>query len=159
MLLEIRVRDVAEIGAVDPHFAAGLTVLTAETGAGNSMLLDAILLIRGARAQTDVIRTDTETATVEAVFDVAPRSPAAAVLEEAGLGLDQGQLVVRRELSRSGRHRAFVNDSPVTVGLLERLGDYLVEIHGQHEHQRLLEPSRQLEPPDRFAAAEDVRDR
>ena len=159
MLLEIRVRNFAVIDAVTTTFGPGLNVLTGETGAGKSMLLDAILLIRGARAQTDVIRTDTETATVEAVFDVAPRSPAAAVLEEAGLGLDQGQLVVRRELSRSGRHRAFVNDSPVTVGLLERLGDHLVEIHGQHEHQRLLEPSRQLELLDRFADAEEFRDR
>ncbi|PYN47692.1 MAG: DNA repair protein RecN [Candidatus Rokuibacteriota bacterium] len=159
MLLEIRVRNFAVIDAVTTTFGPGLNVLTGETGAGKSMLLDAILLIRGARAQTDVIRTDTETATVEAVFDVAPRGPAAAVLEEAGLGLDQGQLVVRRELSRSGRHRAFVNDSPVTVGLLERLGDHLVEIHGQHEHQRLLEPSRQLELLDRFADAEEFRDR
>ncbi|PYN12303.1 MAG: DNA repair protein RecN, partial [Candidatus Rokuibacteriota bacterium] len=147
------------IDAVTTSFGPGLNVLTGETGAGKSMLLDAILLIRGARAQTDVIRTDIETATVEAVFDVAPWGPAAAVLEEAGLGLDQGQLVVRRELSRSGRHRAFVNDSPVTVGLLERLGDHLVEIHGQHEHQRLLEPSRQLDLLDRFADAEELRDR
>ena len=88
MLLEIRVRNFAVIDAVTTSFAPGLNVLTGETGAGKSMLLDAILLIRGARAQTDVIRTDTETATVEAVFDVAPRGPAAAVLEEAGLGLD-----------------------------------------------------------------------
>src|SRR5438094_598199 len=159
MLLEIRVRNFAVIDAVTTTFGPGLNVLTGETGAGKSMLLDAILLIRGARAQTDVIRTDTETATVEAVFDVALRGPAAAGLEDAGLGLDQGQLVVRRELSRSGRHRAFVNDSPVTVGLLERLGDHLVEIHGQHEHQRLLEPSRQLDLLDRFADAEELRDR
>src|SRR5881397_1866835 len=120
------------------------------------MLLDAILLVRGARAQTDVIRTDAETATVEAVFDVAPRGPASAVLDEAGLGGDEGELVVRRELARSGRHRAFVNDSPVTVALLERLGDGLVEVHGQHEHQRLLEPARQLALLDRFADVEDL---
>ena len=119
MLLEIRVRNFAVIDAVTTSFGPGLNVLTGETGAGKSMLLDAILLIRGARAQTDVIRTDAETATVEAVFEVAPRGPAAAVLEEAGLALDQGHVVVRRELARSGRHRAFVNDSPVTVGLLE----------------------------------------
>jgi DNA repair protein RecN (Recombination protein N) len=67
--------------------------------------------------------------------------------------------VIRRELARSGRHRAFVNDSPVTVGLLERLGDHLVEIHGQHEHQRLLEPSRQLDLLDRFADTDELRDR
>jgi DNA repair protein RecN (Recombination protein N) len=159
MLLEIRVRNFAVIDAVATSFGPGLNVLTGETGAGKSMLLDAILLIRGARAQSDVIRTDTDTATVEAVFEVAPRGPAAAVLEEAGLGLEQGQVVVRRELARSGRHRAFVNDSPVTVALLERLGDHLVEIHGQHEHQRLLEPARQLDLLDRFADAEELRGR
>src|SRR5258705_276709 len=159
MLLEIRVRNFAVIDAVTVSFQSGLNVLTGETGAGKSMLLDAILLIRGARAQTDVIRTDTEIATVEAVFEAAPRGAAAVVLEEAGLGLDQGQVVVRRELTRSGRHRAFVNDSPVRVGLLERLGDHLVEIHGQHEHQRLLEPARQLDLLDRFAETEELRDR
>jgi DNA repair protein RecN (Recombination protein N) len=159
MLLEIRARNFAVIDSVAVSFQPGLNVLTGETGAGKSMLLDAILLVRGARAQTDVIRTDTETATVEAVFEVAPRGAAAVVLDEAGLGLEQGQVVVRRELTRSGRHRAFVNDSPVTVGLLERLGDHLVEIHGQHEHQRLLEPARQLDLLDRFADAEELRDR
>ena len=159
MLREIRVRNFAVIDAVTAVFGPGLNVLTGETGAGKSMLIDAILLIRGARAQTDVIRTDAATATVEAVFDVEPRGPAAEVLDDAGLALDHGQLVVRRELAHSGRHRAFVNDSPVTVGLLERLGDHLVEIHGQHEHQRLLEAARQLELLDRFGEADELRDR
>jgi DNA repair protein RecN (Recombination protein N) len=159
MLREIRVRNFAVIDAVTAVFGPGLNVLTGETGAGKSMLIDAILLIRGARAQTDVIRTDATTATVEAVFDVEPRGPAAEVLDDAGLALDHGQLVVRRELAHSGRHRAFVNDSPVTVGLLERLGDHLVEIHGQHEHQRLLEAARQLELLDRFGEADELRDR
>jgi DNA repair protein RecN (Recombination protein N) len=159
MLREIRIRNFAVIESVTASFSPGLNVLTGETGAGKSMLVDAILLVRGARAQTDVIRSDAETATVEAVFDVAPNSPAAAVLHDAGLALDDGQLVVRRELARSGRHRAFANDSPVTVGLLERLGDHLVEVHGQHEHQRLLEPARQLELLDRFADAEELLDR
>src|SRR2546427_5847577 len=159
MLREIRVRNFAVIDAVTAAFGPGLNVLTGETGAGKSMLIDAILLIRGARAQTDVIRTDTETATVEAVFDVGPPGPAAAVLDDAGLGLDEGQLVVRRELTHSGRHRAFVNDSAVTVGLLERLGDHLVEVHGQHEHQRLLEVARQVDLVDRFADAEELRER
>jgi len=159
MLIEIRVRNFAVIDAVTVAFQSGLNVLTGETGAGKSMLLDAILLIRGARAQSDVIRTDTDTATVEAVFEVGPRNPATVVLDEVGLGLEEGQLVVRRELTRSGRHRAFVNDSPVTVGLLERLGDHLVEIHGQHEHQRLLEPARQLDLLDRFADTDELRDR
>jgi DNA repair protein RecN (Recombination protein N) len=118
---------------------------------------DAILLVRGARAQTDVIRADAETATVEAVFALEGVPGARAVLDEAGLGVEDGDdVVIRRELARSGRHRAFVNDSPVTVALLERLGDVLVEVHGQHEHQRLLEPLRQLELLDRFADVEEA---
>src|SRR5262249_22892024 len=159
MLREIRVRNFAVIDAVTVVFGPGLNVLTGETGAGKSMLIDAILLVRGARAQTDIIRTDTDTATVEAVFDVGPHNPVAAVLDDAGLAPDHGQLLLRRELAQSGRHRAFVNDSPVTVGLLERLGDHLVEIHGQQEHQRLLEPARQLDLLDRFGDAEELRER
>src|SRR5438309_9885754 len=159
MLREIRIRNFAVIDSVSASFSPGLNVLTGETGAGKSMLIDAILLVRGARAQADVIRGDSETATVEALFDVEPGSSAAAVLHDAGLALDEGQLVLRRELARSGRHRAFVNDAAVTVGLLERLGDHLVEVHGQHEHQRLLEPARQLELLDRFADTEELRER
>ncbi|OLC12009.1 MAG: DNA repair protein RecN [Candidatus Rokubacteria bacterium 13_1_40CM_69_27] len=158
MLRELRIRNFAVIETVTVPFAPGLNVLTGETGAGKSILIDAILLIRGERAQSDVIRTDAETATVEAVFDVVGNRAVAAGLEEAGLAIEDDQLVIRRELARSGRHRAFVNDSPVTVGLLERLGDHLVEVHGQHEHQRLLEPARQLELLDRFAGAEGLRE-
>src|SRR3989475_2923915 len=159
MLCEIRIRNFAVIDSVTAPFSPGLNVLTGETGAGKSMLIDALLLVRGARAQSDVIRSDSETATVEAVFEVEPGSPAVIALHDAGLALDEGRLVLRRELARSGRHRAFANDSPVTVGLLERLGDHLGEVHGQHEHQRLLEPARQLELPDRFADAEELLDR
>src|SRR5437762_2826561 len=159
MLRELRIRNFAVIESVTVAFGPGLNVLTGETGAGKSMLIDAILLVRGARAQLDVIRTDADSATVEARFEVAPGSPAAAALDEAGLAADGGEILVRRELARSGRHRAFVNDSPVTVGLLERLGDHLVEVHGQHEHHRLLEPARQLDLLDRFAETEALRER
>jgi len=159
MLRELRIRNFAVIESVAVEFRPGLNVLTGETGAGKSMLIDAILLVLGARAQTDVIRSDADAATVEAVFDVEPRGAVAATLDEAGLAPDDGVLVARRELSRSGRHRAFVNDAAVTVALLERLGDHLVEVHGQHEHQRLLEPARQLELLDRFADAEELRAR
>jgi DNA repair protein RecN (Recombination protein N) len=156
MLRELRVKNFAVVEAVRVPFAAGLNVLTGETGAGKSMLVDALLLVCGGRGQSDVIRTDAATATVEAVFDVSANAAARAVLDEAGLGADDGELVVRRELARAGRHRAFVNDSAVTVGLLERLGECLLEVHGQHEHQRLLEPARQLELLDRYADVEDL---
>src|SRR6184192_689184 len=145
MLRELRIRNFAVIESVAVEFGPGLNVLTGETGAGKSMLIDAILLVLGGRAQTDVIRSDADAVTLEAVFDVEPRGAVVAALDEAGLALDDGLLVARRELGRSGRHRAFVNDAAVTVGLLERLGDHLVEVHGQHEHARLLEPARQLE--------------
>jgi len=157
MLRELRLKNFAVVESVTVPFTSGLNVLTGETGAGKSILVDAIVLVRGARAQTDVIRAEAETATVEAVFAIDGAGAARGVLDEAGLTADDNaEIVVRRELARSGRHRAFVNDSPVTVGLLERIGDVLVEVHGQHEHQRLLEPARQLELLDRFADAEEA---
>src|SRR5207244_8798189 len=156
MLREIRIKNFAVIETVTVPFAPGLNVLTGETGAGKSIVIDAILLVSGGRGQTDVIRSDAETATVEAGFDLPRGGGARRVLEEAGIPADESALVIRRELARSGRHRAFVNDSPVTVGLLERLGEQLAEIHGQHEHQRLLQPLAQLELLDRFADAEDA---
>src|SRR5919201_1123095 len=160
MLREVRLKNFAVVENVTVIFAPGLNVLTGETGAGKSILIDAIVLVRGGRAQTDVIRAEAETATVEAVFAVAGAGGARAVLDDAGLVPDDnGEIVVRRELARSGRHRAFVNDAAVTVGLLERLGDALVQVHGQHEHQRLLEPARQLGVLDRFADAEPLCDR
>src|SRR5207249_3106826 len=144
MLRELRIRNFAVVDAVEVELEPGFNVLTGETGAGKSLLIDAILLVRGGRAQTDLIRKDAEVATVEAVFEVGERSAAASVLDEAGLDTGDGRIVVRREVARAGRHRAFVNDGAVTLGLLERLGDQLVEVHGQHEHQRLLAPAHQL---------------
>jgi DNA repair protein RecN (Recombination protein N) len=159
MLRELRIRNFAVVENVTVAFAPGLNVLTGETGAGKSILIDALLLLRGARAQTDVIRADAEAATVEAVFELPRNGGAAAVLEDAGLTADDGEVVIRRELTRAGRHRAFVNDSAVTVTLLERLGEHLVDVHGQHEHQRLLEPLRQLELLDRFADVDELGER
>ena len=113
-----------------------------------------VLELRGAmRNNTGAART------FEAVFEIDPAGPVAALLDEAGHHPGDGQLVVKRELARSGRHRAFVNDGAATVGLLERLGELLVELHGQHEHQRLMEPARQLLLLDRFAEADDRRER
>jgi DNA repair protein RecN (Recombination protein N) len=159
MLRELRVRNLAVIEDVALPLAPGLNVLTGETGAGKSILVDALLLVIGARAQPDLIRTGAESAIVEAWFDVGMPGPVAALLDESGHRTDDGQLVIKREVARSGRHRVFVNDSAATVGLLERLGDLLVELHGQHEHQRLMEPARQLDLLDRFAECTAGRDR
>ncbi len=157
MLRELRVKRFAVIEEVTVPFAPGLNVLTGETGAGKSILIDAILLLLGARAQSDLIRSDSESATVEAVFDIDPDEEIPGILENLGHAAEDGQLIIRREWSRSGRSRAFVNDAPATLGLLARLGDHLVEIHGQHEHQLLMEPARQLDLLDRFAGTEAAR--
>jgi DNA repair protein RecN (Recombination protein N) len=158
MLRELRLRNFAVVESVTVACEPGLNVLSGETGAGKSIVVDAIVLVRGGRAQADIIRTDADTATVEALFEVPKGGAVEALLAGAGLGAEEGQVVVRRELARSGRHRAFVNDSPVTVGLLERLGEVLVDVHGQHEHQRLLQTGAQLEVLDRFAEADGLRE-
>src|SRR5919109_4605221 len=105
MLRELRLKNFAVVESVTVPFTVGLNVLTGETGAGKSILVDAILLVGGARAQVDVIRADAETATVEAVF--ALPDGALATLDEAGLALDGGEVLIPRELSRRGRHPAF----------------------------------------------------
>ena len=159
MLSELRLKNLAVIEAVTVSLGPGLNAVTGETGAGKSIVVDAILLVMGARAQPDLVRTGTDSAVIEAVFELEPDSPAAAVLEEAGHPAREGVLVIKREISRAGRHRVFVNDSPATVALLERLGETLVELHGQHEHQRLMEASRQLDLLDRYAGTEEARAR
>src|SRR5262252_9436081 len=158
MLRELAIRNLAVVEEARVVFGPGLNVLTGQTGAGKSIVIDALLLVRGARAQPEVIRSGADAASVQALFDIDPTGPLAAILDEAGHSASEGQLIVKREIARSGRHRVFVNDSVATVGLLERLGDLLVEIHGQHEHQRLMEPARQLEVLDRFVEAEAARD-
>jgi DNA repair protein RecN (Recombination protein N) len=159
MLRELSIRNLAVVEEAVVPLVPGLNVLTGETGAGKSIVVDALLLVTGARAQPDWIRTGADTAVVEAVFEIDPAGPVAALLDETGHRGGDGELVIKRELARSGRHRAFVNDGAATVALLERLGLALVELHGQHEHQRLLEPAGQLLLLDRFAAAEARRER
>src|SRR3972149_2342818 len=108
MLRELRVKRFAVIEEVTVPFAPGLNVLTGETGAGKSILIDAILLLLGARAQSDLIRSDSESATVEAIFDVDPGGEIPRILEDLGHTAEDGQLIIRREWSRSGRGRALL---------------------------------------------------
>ena len=160
MLRELRVRNLAVIESLTVPFGPGLNVLTGETGAGKSILIDALTLLLGERAQpAETIRAGAETATIEAVFDAPRKSAVAALLQEHGIPLENGQLVVRRELVRGGRGRVFLNDANTTLALLERLGEALVEVHGQHEHQALLRPLRHLDLVDAFAGLGILRDR
>ena len=140
MLIGLGVRDVVLIERLDLAFGPGLTALTGETGAGKSIILDALGLTVGARADTGLVRRGADQASATAIFAPSAGHAAWSILEEKGLGCAPDEdLVLRRTLSADGRSRAFVNDQPVTVAVLRELGALLVEVHGQHETVGLLD--------------------
>jgi len=139
MLLSLAIRDVVLIDRLTLDFAPGLSVLTGETGAGKSILLDALGLALGARAEARLLRQGTQQASVTATFDPAPEHEARALLRLQALEDEGGPLVLRRQLGADGKSRAFVNDQPVSVALLRQLGDLLVEVQGQFESRGLLD--------------------
>ncbi|MBA3880034.1 MAG: DNA repair protein RecN [Sphingobium sp.] len=143
MLTALAIRDVVLIDALDLDFGAGLGVLTGETGAGKSILLDALGLALGARGDSGLVRQGASQAVVTATFDPpAPDGPIAELFEANGLDLDRGEpLLIRRIVKADGGSRAFVNDQPASAGLLRALGGLLVEIHGQHDDRGLLSPA------------------
>ena len=140
MLTALSIRDVVLIERLDLAFGSGLTVLTGETGAGKSILLDSLGLALGARADAGLVRAGAEQAGVTACFAPPPRHPAQALLEAQGLETED-DIVLRRTVGRDGRSRAFVNDQPVGVALLRRVGALLVEVQGQHEQLGLADPA------------------
>ncbi len=141
MLTRLSIRNVVLIDKLDLEFSPGLAVLTGETGAGKSIVLDALGLALGYRAEARLLRKGAEQASVSAVFEVPVDHPSRAELEEGGLDASEDLLILRRVLGNDGRTKSFVNDQPVSVGLLKRIGGHLVEIHGQFETQRLLDPA------------------
>jgi DNA repair protein RecN (Recombination protein N) len=150
MLTGLAIRDVVLVDALDLGFAPGIVALTGETGAGKSILLDALGLALGARADAGVVREGAERASVAASFDLPATHPARARLAAQGLDAE-GDLILRRLVGADGRSRAFVNDQPVSVGLLRELGAALVEIHGQFETQGLLDAATHRDALDAFA--------
>ncbi|MBY8824060.1 DNA repair protein RecN [Sphingomonas colocasiae] len=158
MLSVLSIRDVVLIEALDLEFGRGLGVLTGETGAGKSILLDSLGLALGARAESGLVRQGQTQAVVSASFEIAdPAHPARAMLTENGLATAAGEpVVVRRVVKADGGSRAFVNDQPVSAGLLRELGSMLVEIHGQHDDRGLLNARGHRGLLDSFARA-DVR--
>jgi DNA repair protein RecN (Recombination protein N) len=151
MLEGLAIRDIVLIDRLEVSFGAGLTALTGETGAGKSIILDALGLALGARGDRGLVRAGAEQGSVTAVFGLPQDHPARALFEEQGLDVDTA-LVLRRVLGADGRSRAFVNDQPVGTGLLRQVGDQLVEIHGQMEQQSLLAPATHRRLLDSFAA-------
>src|SRR5918996_3530724 len=155
MLTELRVRDVAVIADVTLPLKSGLNVLTGETGAGKSMLVDALALLLGERASGDVVRPGAEKAVVEGAFDLTPSVSFRLLpsLSDLGVEAGDGTLVIKREVFGEGRSRAWVNGSPTTVGVLAKLGELLVDLHGQHETQSLLRADAQRDMLDAYAGA------
>lgn len=154
MLSALAIRDVVLIDRMDLLFEPGLCVLTGETGAGKSILLDSLGLALGARADAGLIRPGAEQASVTARFEVAAGHPAIALLTEQKVAAEDGEIILRRSLAPDGRSRAFVNDQPVSVGFLRRLGECLAEVQGQFAQQGLLEPDNHRQILDDFAKAE-----
>lgn len=149
MLKELRIKNLAIIGDLSVGFSGGLNVLTGETGAGKSIIVDALGLALGDRAQSEMIRAGEKEASVQAYFDLEGNFS----LPDLGIDISEG-LVLRRTLSTSGKNRAFVNDTMVTLQTLADIGKSLVDIHSQHEHQSLLKAEKQRELLDSYGRLE-----
>ena len=159
MLTELRIRQLAVIDEVALTLAPGFNVLTGETGAGKSIVVEALGLLIGERASSDLVRAGAERAMVEGVFDIGERPGLRQALDERGIDCD-GTLVLRREVSAAAgaRARAWINGTPVTAGTLAEVGRALVNVHGQHEAQALLAPEAQRDILDAFGGAGRERD-
>jgi DNA repair protein RecN (Recombination protein N) len=155
VLTELRIRNFAIIESLTLPLAPGFNVLTGETGAGKSIIVGALGLLLGERASSDLIRTGADRAVVEGVFDVADKADIAQLLDERGIELEEGRVVLRREIAAAGRTRAWINDTTTTAAALAEIGRGLVNLHGQHEAQTLLDEDSQRRILDAFGGALD----
>ena len=153
MLTELRIRNFAIIESLTLPLARGFNVLSGETGAGKSIIVGALGLLLGERASTDLIRTGADRATVEGVFDVADRPEIAVLLDERGIDAEESFVVLKREIVGAGRARAWVNGTTVSAAILAEVSRLLVNLHGQHEAQTLIDPDAQRRILDAFAGA------
>ncbi|PIR00153.1 MAG: DNA repair protein RecN [Nitrospinae bacterium CG11_big_fil_rev_8_21_14_0_20_45_15] len=158
MLTLLQIENFAIIDKLSVEFAPGLNVLTGETGAGKSILLDALNLILGGRADYDCIRTGETSARVEACFQIKEKN-FESILDELGIPSQEGELTIKRQLSTAGKGKCWINDSPVSVSALAQIGARLVDIHGQHDHQTLLHPENHLDLLDLYGKTMPKRER
>ncbi len=155
MLKSLSIRNYALIESVDIEFESGLNILTGETGAGKSIIIDALSLILGDRSNAEVVRKGSEKAIVEGILGIAGNQKVKIILEQNEIDL-QDDLILRREVSIKGQSRCFVNDSPVSLAILKEIGDNLVDLHGQHEHQSLLRSETHLGLLDEFGSLDGL---
>lgn len=159
MLVELRIRNVAVIDTVSLPLASGLNVLTGETGAGKSLIIGALGMLLGERAASDRVRSGSDKATVEGVFDVRGRPELRALLDERGVEVDDDLVVLKREVGSNGRSRAWINGSSVTAATLADVGARLVSVHGQHDSRQLVDIEHQRDVLDAYVQAAPVRAR
>ena len=158
MLTELRISNFGVIEQLAVTFGAGFIVFTGETGAGKSLLIDAVTLLVGGRASAEHIRAQAEEAELEAAFQLLPDHPLLALLHSKGFArAGETDILIRRVISRTGRNRTYLNGNLCPVHLLEELGGALVDVHGQHEQQSLLSPSAQMEALDAFGSLHALR--
>jgi DNA repair protein RecN (Recombination protein N) len=154
LLSELRIRNFALIDELSVRLGPGLNVLTGETGAGKSIIVGALSLLLGERATADVVRAGAERASVEGVFEIGDSPELVRWLDEQGVEVEDGLLLLKREVAVEGRNRAWINGSPATAGTLGEVGAALVSLHGQHEHQTLLRREEQRAILDAYAGNE-----
>jgi DNA repair protein RecN (Recombination protein N) len=157
MLQQLTIANFAIINHLEIGFKPGLNILSGETGAGKSIIINAVNLILGGRASADLIRSGAEEATVEALFNLGSPSAMPALLREMGLPAEGEDLIIKRHISRSGRNRILINGSLASLQMLSRVGLMLISISGQHEHQRLLKPDSHLALLDDFGGLCEIR--
>ena len=155
MLKSLLVKDYALIGHINVEFGRGLNIITGETGAGKSILIDAMSLLLGERASTEVVRKGAQKSIVEGIFEVEGNKKVKQILEENEIDV-LPELIMRREISLKGNNRCFLNDTPVTLNVIKDIGDLLVDLHGQHEHQSLLRTETHIEFLDEFSATDNL---
>lgn len=156
MLTTLRIKNLALVADLTLELRPGCNVITGETGAGKSIIIGALNLVLGERADRTLIRAGADSCAVEAVFDTAKlRGPLASLLEEHGLEpCEENQLVLKRIFTAAGANRQFVNGSPTTLATLAVIGEGLVDMHGPHDHQSLLHPAKQLAILDAFGGSQ-----
>lgn len=150
MLLDLRIKNFVIIDSLTVNFTRGLNILSGETGAGKSILIDAISGVLGEKLSTDMIRTGFDKASLEAGFDVSGMDDLAKILDEAGIDTDDDQLVIRREIFANGKGRCFANSMQIPVAKLREISENLIDIHGQNEHQTIVNISKHRELLDNF---------
>jgi DNA repair protein RecN (Recombination protein N) len=162
MLLELRIKNFAIIDELDLSFSKGFNILTGETGAGKSIILNAVQLLLGDRASEELIRSSEEEASVEALFDISENREVKGRIHEKGQRLsgveERDSLLVRRVISRSGRGKAFINGNLATLGMLSEIGEELLSIYGQHEHQSLQRVDTHIDILDEFGELMELRE-